>query len=280
MNGVFVGVIYGLLAVALVVVYRVSRVINFASGEIGMLGAFVFTELWLGGDRPLAVALAAGIATSAALGAATEVVVVRPLRGRSRLAVMMATFGVGNLVLIFASRRYSLRPHFIRPLIEGVGTSVAGLTITPTHLLMVGLGAGLLLSLAVLMHRTPFGLKLRAVALDPEAAAEVGVEVDRVSLVTWALAGAISGASAIVISSQVVFSVFFMTGLMLRALAATLLGGLTSVVGAFVAGVLLGAAEGYVGYRWSTPGGVELALAALILLALLVRPRGLVRTAY
>ena len=280
LNGVFLGVLYGLLAVGLVVVYRVSRVITFAHGEVGMIGAFVFASLWLDDGRPMALAIIAGLAVSTALGAATELAVVRPLRGQSRIAVMVATFGVSNLLLVFAVRRWSLRPRFMQPIVTGDGITVAGLAIRPIQLLTAGAALALLVGLGLLMARSSFGLRLRAVALDPTAASEVGVNVNGVSLAAWALAGTFAGLTAILVSSQVVFSVFFMTGLMLRALVAALIGGLTSIVGAFGAGIALGVAEGYLGYRFLAPGIVELTLAATVILVLVVRPRGLLTAAY
>src|SRR5688572_12484277 len=93
-NGFFVGLVYGLLAVGLVVVYRGSRIINFAYGETGMLGAFAFSELWIGARVGVVPALLLGVAVSAALGAATEVVLVRPLRGRPPLTAMVGTLAV------------------------------------------------------------------------------------------------------------------------------------------------------------------------------------------
>ncbi len=279
-NGFFLGVLYGLLAVGLVVVYRVSRVITFAHGEIGMVGAFVFAALWLDDGRPLALAVAAGVGVSALLGAATELVVVRPLRTKSRISVMVATFGVSNLLLVFAVRRWSLRPRFMKPIITGGGVRVSGLTIRPIQFLTFGVSVFLLLALGLLIARSSFGLRLRATALDPIAAAEAGVNVNLVSLGSWALAGALAGLSAILVSSQVVFSVFFMTGLMLRALVAALLGGLTSITGAFGAGVALGVTEGYLGYQFLAPGVVELTLALIVLVVLALRPRGLLAAEY
>ena len=104
-NGAFTGLVYGLLAVGLVVVYRGTRIINFAYGETGMIGAFVFSQLWVDHHLALLVAVIAGVLTSAAVGAATEVVLVRPLRGQPPLTAMVGTLAVASLMLTFASRR-------------------------------------------------------------------------------------------------------------------------------------------------------------------------------
>src|SRR5256885_5644702 len=105
-SDLFVGLVYGLLAVGLVVIYRGSRIINFAYGETGMIGAFVFSELWVDHHVPLLLAMVAGVALSAALGAVTEVALIRPLRGQPPLNAMVGTLAVAALILSYASRRY------------------------------------------------------------------------------------------------------------------------------------------------------------------------------
>ncbi|MEX2555385.1 MAG: branched-chain amino acid ABC transporter permease [Actinomycetota bacterium] len=280
LNGAFVGMIYGIFAVGLVVVYRSTRVVNFAHGEIGMLGAFVFSELWFDNGHPLALALVVGVAVSVGLGAVTEWLVVRPLRDQPRVTLLVATFGLAGLLLVFASRRYGVQPRFIDPIVGGEGPHLLGLTIKPTQLLIVLTAIVVLLGLTLLYNRTSFGVRMRATAIDPYAAGQIGINTNAVSIASWALAGALSGISAILVSSLVVFHVFFMTALLVRGLAAALLGGLTNIHGAFGAGVLLGVSEGVLGYTVSTPGLTELTIAGLIMVVLLVRPTGLLRTEY
>lgn len=279
-NGFFVGLVYGLLAVGLVVVYRGSRIINFAYGETGMLGAFVFSELWVSAHIGLFPALLLGVAVSAVLGAATEVVLVRPLRGQPPLAAMVGTLAVAALLLTYASRRYGLYPRFLPPLVGGGGVDIAGMRIQPNQLVILAVAAVVLVGLGALYRYTSFGLRLRATALDPMAAGLVGIDTNRTSVATWALAGGLAGLSGILIAPSVAFSVFFMTSLLLRSVAAALVGGLTSIGGAVVAGITLGVAEGVIGYTVPINGIIEVALAAFVIGLLLVRPSGLVRSAY
>lgn len=279
-NGIFTGLVYGLLAVGLVVVYRGTRIINFAYGETGMIGAFVFSELWVGSGIALVVALVAGVLASAGVGALTEVVLVRPLRGQPPLTAMVGTLAVASLILTFASRRYGVNPRFLPPLAGGDGVRVLGQGIRPGQLVILVAVLGVIAGLAALYRWTSFGLRLRATAVDPLAAGLVGVDTDRTSLATWALAGGLAGLSAIVIAPSVAFGVFFMTSLLLRSVAAALVGGLTSIGGAFGAGIVLGVAEGVIGYVSPVTGVVEVLLAGFVIVLLLVRPSGLVRSAY
>lgn len=279
-NGLFLGIVYGLLGVGLVVVYRGSRVINFAYGETGMAGAFVFSELWVSGGLPILVAIAAGVAASAVIGGLTEVLVVRPLRSDARLTVMVGTFAVASLLIVYCGRRYGLNPRFLPPIVSGAGFTFGGVTVTPAQLLIALAAILLLTGLWALYRYTSFGLRLRATAIDAYAAGQVGIDINRTSLATWALAGAIAGLSAILIAPLVAFNVFFMTSLIVRGIAAALVGGLTSISGAFAAGVSLGVAEAVIAYTSPVSGIVEVSLALLIIVMLLVRPAGLVRSAY
>src|SRR5207248_139907 len=97
-SGFFVGAIYGLFALGLIVIYRSSRAVNFAHGETGMVGAFVFAELWVTHGFALGVALLIALALTGALGAATEILIVRPLRNQPRINVLVATFGLAGFL--------------------------------------------------------------------------------------------------------------------------------------------------------------------------------------
>jgi branched-chain amino acid transport system permease protein len=280
LNGAFVGLVYGLFAVGLVVVYRASRTLNFAHGEIGMLGAFVFVELHVDHGWPLLLAFVCGPLASAAIGAAADLLLVRPLLGRERLNLLVATTGLAAFLLVFASRRYGLSIRFVEPLLAGKGVTLAGLTIVPGQVFILAVSLTVVVALTVLYEHTDYGLRLRATATDHYAAGQVGVNTNVVSMVSWGLAGMIAGISAILIAPSVAFNVFFMTGFMVRGVAAALLGGLTSVTGAFVAGIVLGVGESMISYFINSPGIPEVTLALLVLGLLSVRPTGLFKAEY
>lgn len=285
-NGFFVGLIYGLIGVGFVIVYRGSRVINFAYGETGMIAAFVYAELRFGavgaGDSrgSLWLAIAVALAVGFAIGAATEWVVARPLRDAPRLRPLIGTFAVGSLLLVFGIRQWGTDPRYLDPFIDGSSLTVAGLAIQNQQLLILAAAVFTLGGLWWLYQRTAFGLRLRATALDPYAAGLVGVNVDRTSILAWGLAGLLSAASAILIAPLVAFNVFFMTALMVRGLAAALVGGLTNPWGAMAAGVIIGVFEGGLAFSSPVTGVTDAAVAVFVLVLMLVRPTGLVRSAY
>lgn len=286
-NGVFVGLVYGLLAVGLVAIYRSSRIVNFAYGETGMLAAFVFFDLRVGTDRTtvgadhgIVVPLLAAVVLGAAIGAAMEWIIARPIRDNPTLNGMVATIATSLLFLTFAIRRWGVDARPTVPLLEGDGIRVSGLQISPSQLLIAAVTLGVLLALSLLNRFTSFGLRLRVTALDPYAAALSGVNTNRTAMASWAIAGALSALSAVLIAPLVAMTVLFMTVLVLRGFAAALVGGLTSIGGAFVAGILLGVGEGVIAYKSPVSGITDVVIALGILALIVARPGGLVHADY
>jgi branched-chain amino acid transport system permease protein len=289
-SGIFVGLIYGLLAIGLVAVYRSSRIVNFAYGETGMLAAFVYFDMRLGSQRGVSAVLGddngilltlpVALLLGAAMGAAMEWVIARPLRTNPTLNGMVGTIAASLLLITFAVRRWGVDVRPTRPLIEGDGIEISGIAISPSQLLIGFCTVGILILLAALYRFTSLGLRLRATAIDPYAAALSGINTNATAMGAWAVAGALSALSAVLIAPLVALNVFFMTVLALRSFAAALVGGLTSLWGGFVAGVLLGVIEAVVAYKSPVRGVTDVVVAVGILALLLARPGGLVRAQY
>jgi branched-chain amino acid transport system permease protein len=292
-SGFFVGLIYGVLGIGVVIVYRGSRVVNFAYGESGMVAAMIFADLRFGAhtsfgtlageaivDHGLWVALPIAVVVAAAIGAATEIVIVRPLRSAPRVQVLVGTLAVGALLFAFAADHWGTDSRLVKPLIEGGGVTLGSITIAPEQLLILGTVVVVVTVLTIIYRVTPLGLRMRAIALDPEAAGLRGVNVNATSLATWAIAGGLAGLSAILIAPLGAFNVGFMVTVTVRGLAAALLGGLTSITGAFSAGVLLGVAEAVIAFKSPVSGVADVVVAACVLIVLFLRPGGLFRSAY
>src|SRR5436190_4391192 len=287
LNGLFVGLVYGLLAVGLVVVYRTSRIINFAYGETGMLATFFYFDLRLGTnvstfskDHGILLPLLAAVAIGAAIGIAMEVTIARPLRNNPTLNGMVGTIAASLLFVTFAVRRWGIEVRPIKPLIEGAGVHVLGLTISPSQLLIGAWALVVIAGLGALYRFTSVGLRLRATAVNPYAAGLSGINTNATSMLTWGMAGALAAVSGILIAPLVAVNVFFMTLLALRAFAAALIGGLTSIWGGFIAGVLLGVLEGVVAYKSPVRGITDAIVAVGIIVLVVSKPGGLVRAEY
>jgi branched-chain amino acid transport system permease protein len=168
-----------------------------------------------------------------------------------------------------------------QPLVSGDGITVFGTQISAAELLTGAFAAVVVPGLAALYRFTSLGTQLRATAIDPYAASLCGINVNRVSLITWGMAGALSALSALLISGlRPGVDILFMTLLALRAFSAALVGGLTSLWGGFLAGLLLGIAEQVIQYKTPVQGVTELTLALGILLLVVLAPRGLTRAQY
>ena len=277
--GIVEGGIYGLLAVGIVLVYRGSRVLNFAQGEIGTVALIVAWYVSTDRGLPWIAGAAAGIAAATAVGLLFERLVVRKMADSSRISVAVATVGLLLLLLALGFRLLGESPRTVAAPIGGLGVSVAGVIVSPTQLLALASTVAVGVALAVLLRRTDFGLGVLAAADDPTAVRLVGVSLSRVSAFTWGTGAAVSGLAALLIEPTIGnFVPGYTSELFVFALAAALVGGLASLPGAFAGGLLIGLLKVFVQSATISselPGIPTLAVFAVILLVLLVRPGGL-----
>jgi branched-subunit amino acid ABC-type transport system permease component len=273
-NGLVIGAIYGLVALGITLVYKKSGVLNFAHGEVGMFGAFIFYVLSVEQKLPYVVAAAAGVATSAVLGCATFLLLAR--RRADPLNMLIGTLAVAGVLVFVANEIWGSDQFYVPPPLVDVRVSVAGLTFTGSRLLVLGTGIVLAGGFFVLFRTSRMALLFRASASDPYAAELMGVDVTRLDVITWTVAGALAGLAAVLVAPLVGFDIFFMTLLAIRGFAAALLAGLSNVAGALGAGLALGLAEAALTRQTTQPGLPEAVLVGLIVLFLL-RPQAAVR---
>jgi len=282
-NGVAWGGIYALIALGYTMVYGVLKLINFAHGEVYMVGAmagyYSAHALGLAGGPSLpgfALALLAAMAASAALAAAVERLAYRPLRGAPRLAALITAIGVSLLLQNLGQIVFGADPRFFPPLLptEDV-VDVGGLSVSSVQLVVLGTALSLMACLHWLVMRTRFGRAMRAVSFDADAAALMGVPVDRVILGTFVVGGVLAGAAGVLVglsNPKIDPLMGVLPGL--KAFVAAVLGGIGHVPGAMAGGLLLGVVETLVsGYLSST---YRDAIAFVLLIAILLyRPTGL-----
>ncbi|MGH2674867.1 MAG: branched-chain amino acid ABC transporter permease [Actinomycetota bacterium] len=277
--GIFQGAVYGLLAVGLVLVYKGARVFNFAQGEFGTVAAFVTFALFQQAGLPYAVAVAGGLAAAVVLGLLVERLVIRPLFDAPRITVLVATVGVALLVVAVTVLVAKPEPRVLAPAIEGDPVTFAGLAIIPQQFLILAVLAGLAGALALFFSKTNLGLAVLATSQDVLATRVVGISVPRMSRFIWGFAALLGGIAGVLQAPLTIFTPGFMTTTTLvPAFTAAVLGGMTSLPGAFLGGLLVGAAQNvgiFYLQRAEVPGASELTVFALLLLVLLARPRGL-----
>lgn len=279
--GLISGGIYGLLAVGIVLVYRGSGALNFAQGEIGTLGLYIAAFLVTENDMPWMVGALAALVVAAAVGAGFERLVVRRMVDASRLSVAVATVGLLSFLIAVEFKVFTGSPRTLRGPIDGVGIQIFGVFVSPTQLLSLLVTAAVGVGLAALLKRTDFGLGVLGAAQDPAAVRLVGVPLNRVSAFVWGAGAAISALAALLIEPTVgVFAPGFATDLFLRGLAAAIIGGLLSLPGAFVGGIVLGLLEALGGDLLADtglPGAKTLTVFVVLLVVLLARPQGLLQ---
>ena len=271
-SGLAAGAIYASLALALVMIYRATDLVNYAQGEMAMFSTYIAWTL-VNAGLPFWGAFTVTLLLSFLGGMAIERVVIRPVENAPVLAAVVVTIG---LLLIFNSLAgwiytYTVQdfpsPFPDRPLL--------GALITTRDLGVIGVTLVMLILLFAFFRFTATGLAMRAAAQNPASARLCGIRVGRMLAIGWGLAAAIGATAGIMVAPVLFLDPNMMGGVLLYAFAGALLGGITSPVGAVVGGLIVGVTENLVGtYLIASQLKLTVALA-LIILVLVLRPNGL-----
>jgi ABC-type branched-subunit amino acid transport system ATPase component/ABC-type branched-subunit amino acid transport system permease subunit len=275
--GAITGLLYALLAAGLVLVYRSTGVINFAYGQLGALCAAVLAKL-VDVGWPFWPGLAVSVVLGAALSGLVELLVVRRLSASPRLVLLVATIGAGQLMLL---------AQFLLPLKTKDAKSPApfnrevfvdGFLFKGEHFLVLAVVPAVVVMLGLFLTRTPYGIAIRAAAENPDAARLAGINPARVSTVVWLLSGALAAVTVAMYNPvrSVIAGVPSETlgpGLLLRALAAALIGRLVSLPMALAGGLGIGLLEAFLVVNVKNKGAADAVLFLLVLALLLLRSR-------
>ena len=275
LDGTLTGLVYGLVALAFVVIYRASRIVNLAQGQLVLLGAYLTGSLMAG--LPLPVALALALALSVLAGAFIERLVFRPLIGQPVFSIVMASIGLlillqGLVQLVWGAQT---RP-FAQIFPEGAWRLE---TLVVNKRLVIGAGITLAAveAMRLFFMKTRVGLRLAAVAEDHFVALSLGVSVKGATRIAWALGALLSTTAAMILLSGNVLGLQA-SDIGLRALPVALLGGLESPRGAVVAGIIVGVGEAFAARHLDPLTGGAMSQIfpfMLMIVVLLVRPQGL-----
>jgi branched-chain amino acid transport system permease protein len=287
-NGVTTGALYALVALGFSMVYGVLKLLNFAHGDLYMVGAFIgfFVIQWFGGPTKLTIpvplllvimfVLAAVLVGG--LGVAIERFAYRPLRDAPRIAPLITAIGISfflensALLLFGAQYRVYNTSDFIS---FSSGIQIGSVSIDAVQIMVLALGAALMVGLRLLVNRTRLGKQMRAVAADREAAEMLGINVNFTIAATFFLGSALAGVSGVMaglLFNQVNNTMGFTAGLF--AFTAAVVGGIGSIPGAMLGGLLIGLAQSFVtGYISST--FTNLLVFGLLIVVMVLRPTGL-----
>ena len=275
-GGLLAGVMYALVAIGFVLIYKASGVFNFAQGAMVLFSALTFVSL-LERGVPFWLAFVISLAAMVLLAVAVERVVLRPLVNRSPITLFMATLGLSYVIEGFAQALWGAQVHGLELGISDEPLELGGMLLSKFDIFAAVTAALLVLALSLLFNKTRIGLSLRAVADDPLAALAVGIRLQRVWVLVWAVAGFVGLVAGLLWGARLGVQ-FSLSLVVLKALPVLIIGGFTSISGAIVGGLIIGAseklAEVYLGPVIG--GGIENWFPyVLALLFLLVRPAGL-----
>lgn len=287
-NGLTLGAVYALIALGYSMVYGVLRLLNFAHGDVYMIGAFIgyFTMTALIPDEVttllailiITVSLLVATLICGGIGIVMEQFAYRPLRDAPRIASLITALGISFLlqhsVQLMVSANHRVIPS--RQLISaGVGINIMDMQVSATRLIVMLVTLGLLIALYLLVQRSSIGRAMRAVATDREAAAMMGIRVNQVIVFAFFISSALAGAAGILsglVFTRIWHTMGFIAGI--KGFTASVMGGIGSLPGAVLGGFALGLLEAYAtGFISPTYRDV---IAFIILIAvLIVRPQGL-----
>jgi branched-chain amino acid transport system permease protein len=288
-SGVTLGSVYALVALGYSMVYGILKLLNFAHGDVYMIGAFLgyFALQWLGGPlNPSATAwivvvfmFAVAMAGCGALGVVIERFAYRPLRDAPRIAPLISALGVSfflqnSALLLFGA---DFRDYGTFDLIGGRTFHYGNVFLSVPQVLTIISALGLMVALTVLVARTRTGKAMRATSFDREAASMMGIDVDRVIASTFFIGSALAGAAGVMfglVFGQIYHFMGFLAGL--KGFTAAVIGGIGSIPGAMLGGLLVGLAESYAtGYLPQGSTFQNLYVFALLILIILIRPSGI-----
>jgi branched-chain amino acid transport system permease protein len=287
-NGITLGSVYALIALGYSMVYGILKLLNFAHGEVYMFGAFIgyFTLTALGGaDSPaLPVALVlllmflAGMLGAGILGVVIERFAYRPLRNAPRIAPLISAIGVSfflqaSALLLFSAQFRTYDTPQLIPFSTGI--DAGPLRISLVRILVIGSAIFLMVALTLLVGRTRLGKAMRATSYDREAAAMMGIDVDRVIVATFLIGSILAGAAGVMVGlvfERVFHFMGFIAGL--KGFTAAVIGGIGNIPGAMLGGLLIGLAEAFTASYISSTFQ-NLIVFGILITVMLVRPTGL-----
>jgi len=290
LNGLVLGSVYALIALGYTMVYGILQLINFAHGEVLMMGAMV--AAWLvpkllaaGVPAPLALAIvvAAAIPVCVVLSVAIERVAYRPLRNAPRLAPLITAIGMSIVLQTVAMMIWKPNPIVFPDLLPTDPVPIFGAILAPKQILILVVAATMMAGLLVLVHSTRLGRAMRATAENPRIASLMGVDANGVIAATFAVGAALAAVAGVLVALNyniAHFAMGFIPGL--KAFTAAVLGGIGNIAGAMLGGLLLGIIESLgAGYIGDLTGGFlgshyqDIFAFAVLILVLLFRPSGI-----
>ena len=277
LNGVMIGLMYALIALGFVLIYKATDAINFAQGEFVMFAAFIAAGAAGLAGLPFWVSALLAVAGMVVLGFGLERVVLRPLIGRPIISVIMATIGLAAVLRGFATLAFGAGTRAIAMPISDLPISLGPVTVPPVQVVGAGVSLVFLAGFSWFFLKSRVGVAMRAVADSQQVAMAMGINVQRYFALAWAMAGVVSALGGIVWGAMLgVDNQLALVGL--KVFPVVILGGLDSIIGAVVGGLIVGIVENLAaGYLDPYVGGgtKDFVPYVLMIAVLMIRPEGI-----
>ena len=280
-NGVIIGMLYGVVAMSFVLIYKASQVVNFAQGEFLLIGAWVCWWILTDLQIPFFIGFPISLVFMMALGLVLQVVVLRPMIGEPIISVIMVTIG---LSIFFQALMKWIFGVFAQPyprIFETDSIAILGLQVQTVYVLSMIVSVGIVIAFAWFFKFSRTGLAMRATAFDQQAAQSLGISVKQVFAVAWAISAMVSAVAGVVVGVvNGVSSALSFFGI--KVFPAVIVGGLDSIIGAVLGGLIVGVLENLAQYldvkvfQWGNMQ--KIAPFYALILILMIKPYGLFGT--
>jgi Branched-chain amino acid ABC-type transport system, permease components len=274
-EGLMTGACYGLLGIAVVIIYKTSEVVNFAQGEMGMFAGYIIYHLLTFYNYPFWPAFFITIMISILIGVLIEFLFLKPAKNANLLDTIVLTLGAEMLLLGFASWKWSSEQKdlLIPWSYKTIHEPFKGIAISDWSIAVVITSICAILFLYVFFKYTRLGIAMRATQQNKNAAKIMGTRVERIFSLSWGLSSIIGAMAAMFFVARGVLDPPSMLEPFLKTFAAAVLGGLMSIPGVFIGGLMLGVIENFFGYIW--PDWKPIVAFVVIVIVLCIRPSGL-----
>jgi len=277
-SGLVVGSIYSLVALGFVIIYKATKVVNFAQGELVMVGAYVCFALTVQARVPFLAAFFMTLAFSFILGIVIERLILRPMIGEPIISVIMVTIGLSSVLKSLVQLFWGTQIQVFPPVLPQEPVMIAGLPVAPVYLAAFVLSVILFLIFSAFFKYSRLGISMRATAFDQQAAASMGIGIKNIFALSWCIAAMVSSIGGVILGN--INGINAQLGhLGLKVFPAVILGGLDSLLGAALGGLIVGVLEnvcdGAAKEFLNLGGFKDVAAFILLVVILMIKPYGL-----
>jgi len=277
-SGLVVGSIYSLVALGFVIIYKATKVVNFAQGELVMVGAYVCFALTVQARLPFLAAFFMTLAFSFILGIVIERLILRPMIGEPIISVIMVTIGLSSVLKSLVQLFWGTQIQVFPPVLPQEPVMIAGLPVAPVYLAAFALSVILFLIFSAFFKYSRLGISMRATAFDQQAAASMGIGIKNIFALSWCIAAMVSSIGGVILGN--INGINAQLGhLGLKVFPAVILGGLDSLLGAALGGLIVGVLEnvcdGAAKEFLGLGGFKDVAAFILLVVILMIKPYGL-----